>query len=35
MAEKKALVDSRATENFIDWWLAKALRVQTMLLPHP
>jgi hypothetical protein len=34
-AEKKALVDSGATENFIDWRLAKALKVQTMLLPHP
>jgi hypothetical protein len=35
MAEKKALVDSRATENFIDWRLAKVLKVQTMLLPCP
>jgi hypothetical protein len=35
MAEKKALVDSGATENFIDWRLAKALKVQTMLLPRP
>jgi hypothetical protein len=35
MAEKKALVNSGATENFIDWQLAKALKVQTMLLPHP
>jgi hypothetical protein len=34
-AEKKALVDSRATENFIDWRLAKALKVQTTLLPQP
>jgi hypothetical protein len=34
-AKKKALVDSRATENFIDWRLAKALKVQTMLLPRP
>jgi Reverse transcriptase (RNA-dependent DNA polymerase) len=34
-AEKKALVDSRATENFIDWQLAKALKVQTMLLLRP
>jgi hypothetical protein len=31
-AEKKALVDSGATENFIDWRLAKALKVQTTLL---
>jgi hypothetical protein len=35
MAKKKALVDSRATENFIDWQLAKALKVQTTLLPRP
>jgi hypothetical protein len=35
MAEKKALVDSGATENFIDWRLAKALKVQTTLLPRP
>jgi hypothetical protein len=35
MAKKKALIDSEATENFIDWRLAKALKVQTMLLPHP
>jgi Reverse transcriptase (RNA-dependent DNA polymerase) len=35
MAKKKALVDSGATENFIDWQLAKALKVQTMLLPCP
>jgi hypothetical protein len=35
MAEKKALVDSGATENFINWRLAKALKVQTMLLPRP
>jgi hypothetical protein len=34
-AEKQALVDSGATENFIDWQLAKALKVQTMLLPRP
>jgi hypothetical protein len=34
-AEKKALVDSGATENFIDWRLAKALKVQTTLLPRP
>jgi RNase H-like domain found in reverse transcriptase/Reverse transcriptase (RNA-dependent DNA polymerase) len=34
-AEKKALVDSGATENFIDWRLAKALKVQTTLLPCP
>jgi hypothetical protein len=34
-AEKKALVDSGATENFIDWRLAKTLKVQTMLLPQP
>jgi gag-polyprotein putative aspartyl protease len=34
-AEKKALVDSGATENFIDWQLAKALKVQTTLLPRP
>jgi hypothetical protein len=35
MAEKKALVDSGATENFINWRLAKALKVQTTLLPRP
>jgi hypothetical protein len=35
MAEKKALVDSGATENFIDWQLAKELKVQTTLLPWP
>jgi hypothetical protein len=35
MAEKKALINSGATENFIDWWLAKALKVQTTLLPCP
>jgi hypothetical protein len=35
MAEKKALIDSRATENFIDWRLAKALKVQTTLLLRP
>jgi hypothetical protein len=35
MARKKALVDSGATENFIDWWLTKALKVQTTLLLHP
>jgi hypothetical protein len=35
MAEKKALVDSGATENFIDWRLTKALKVQTTLLPQP
>jgi hypothetical protein len=34
-AEKKALVDSGATENFIDWRLAKALKVQTTLLLRP
>jgi hypothetical protein len=34
-AEKKALVDSGATKNFIDWQLAKALKVQTTLLPRP
>jgi Reverse transcriptase (RNA-dependent DNA polymerase) len=34
-AKKKALVDSGATENFIDWRLAKTLRVQTTLLPRP
>jgi hypothetical protein len=34
-AEKKALVDSGVTENFIDWRLAKALKVQTTLLPRP
>jgi hypothetical protein len=34
-AEKKALINSGATENFIDWRLAKALKVQTMLLPQP
>jgi hypothetical protein len=33
MAKKKALVDSGATENFIDWQLAKELKVQTTLLP--
>jgi hypothetical protein len=33
MAKKKALVNSGATENFIDWQLAKALKVQTTLLP--
>jgi hypothetical protein len=27
MAKKKALVDSRATKNFIDWRLVKALKV--------
>jgi hypothetical protein len=32
-AEKKALINSRAMENFVDWRLAKALKVQTMLLP--
>jgi Reverse transcriptase (RNA-dependent DNA polymerase) len=35
MAKKKALVDSGATENFINWWLAKTLKVQTTLLPWP
>jgi hypothetical protein len=35
MAEKKALIDSGATKNFIDWRLAKALKVQTTLLPRP
>jgi hypothetical protein len=35
MAEKKALVDSGATENFIDWQLTKALKVQIILLPCP
>jgi hypothetical protein len=35
MAKKKALVDSRATKNFINWWLAKVLKVQTTLLPCP
>jgi hypothetical protein len=34
-AEKKALINSGATENFIDWQLAKALKVQTTLLLHP
>jgi hypothetical protein len=34
-AEKKALVDSGATKNFIDWRLAKELKVQTTLLLHP
>jgi gag-polyprotein putative aspartyl protease len=34
-AKKKALVDSGATENFINWQLAKALRVQITLLPQP
>jgi hypothetical protein len=34
-AEKKALIDSGATKNFIDWQLAKALKVQTTLLPWP
>jgi hypothetical protein len=34
-AEKKALIDSGATENFINWWLARALKVQTTLLPCP
>ena len=34
-AEKKALMDSGATENFIDWRLAKTLKVQTTLLLWP
>jgi hypothetical protein len=34
-AKKKVLVDSGATKNFINWQLAKALKVQTTLLPRP
>lgn len=35
MADKQILVDSRATDNFIDPWLVKRLGLRTQELPQP